>query len=185
MKRLVMAGGVLGLLMLMNVSQAQEPPEMPKPVKEHALLAQFAGEWKMRAETIPAPGEEPIVCEGKETARLLGGFFLVAEGEGDMMGEPMSSILTIGYDPEKKKYVGTFVCSAGAELWQYDGQMDSSGKKLTLSTEGPSMMDPSKRMKYRESLELKDKDHKVFTSEMEVAPGKWQPIVRMTYERVK
>jgi hypothetical protein len=66
-----------------------------------------------------------------------------------------------------------------------DGTMDESGKKLTLYTEGPSMMDPAKRTKYREVLELKDKDHKVFTSEMEVSEGKWQPIVTVTYERVK
>jgi hypothetical protein len=158
---------------------------MPKPTKEHQLLAQFGGEWKSRAETIPPPGEEPLVCEGKEMARMLGGFFLVAEGEGEMMGQPVSSVLTIGYDAAKKKYVGTFVCSAGGELWQYDGTMDASGKKLTLNTEGPSMMDPTKQTKYREVLELKDEDHKVFTSEMEVAEGKWQPIVRVTYERVK
>jgi hypothetical protein len=185
MRKLATAGGILGLLVMTGVSWAQEMPAMPKPTKEHQLLAQFAGEWKTRAEAAPAPGQEPLVCEGTESARLLGGFFLVGESQAEMMGQPVESVLTIGYDTEKKKYVGTFVCSVGGELWQYEGTMDESGKKLTLNTEGPSMMDPTKRAKYREVLELKDKDHKVFTSEIETAEGKWQPMATVTYERVK
>jgi Protein of unknown function (DUF1579) len=185
MRRIAIVGVVIGGIAAAMACRAQEMPEMPKPTKEHELLAQFAGEWKTRAEAVAAPGQEPLVCEGTEKARLLGGFFLVGEGEAEMMGQPVSSILTIGYDAAKKKYVGTFVCSVGGELWQYEGSMDSSGKKLTLNTEGPSMMDPSKRVKYREVLELKDQNHKVFTSEMETADGKWQPIVTITYERVK
>jgi hypothetical protein len=97
----------------------------------------------------------------------------------------MSSLMTIGYDAAKKKYVGTFICSAGGELWQYEGSTDPSGKKLILTTEGPNMADPQKQAKYRESLELVDTDHKVFTSEMDAGDGKWQPIVKVTYERVK
>ncbi len=185
MRTLALAGVVFGLVATMRLCSGQEMPEMPKPAKEHALLAQFAGQWKSRAETIPAPGQEPIVCEGTETARMLGGFWLLAEGQGDMMGTPVTSVLTVGYDPAKQKYVGTFICSVGAELWHYEGKMDQTGKKLALETEGPSMMDPAKRVKYREVLELKDADHKVFTSAMEIEPGKWQPIVTMTYERVK
>ena len=185
MRKLSIISGLLCVLALSSICPAQEMPEMPKPTKEHELLSQFTGKWKSRAEATMAPGEEPMVCEGTETSRLMGGFFLVQEGEANMMGTPMSSLMTIGYDAAKKKYVGTFVCSAGGDLWIYEGSMDASSKKLTLNTEGPNMADPTKQAKYREALQLVDADHKVFTSEMDAGDGKWQPIVKVTYERVK
>jgi hypothetical protein len=46
------------------------------------------------------------------------------------------------------------------------------------------MMDPTKRAKHREALALKDKDRKAFASDMEI-DGKWQPIARIAYERVR
>ncbi|RIK88342.1 MAG: hypothetical protein DCC67_00845 [Planctomycetota bacterium] len=185
MRRIAIAGVTASLLTMVQLGPAAETPAAPQPTKEHQLLAQFAGQWKSRAETMPAPGQVPIVCEGTETARMLGGYWLVAEGQGDMLGQPVTSLLTIGYDPAKQKYVGTFICSVAADLWQYEGAMDPSGKKLTLHAEGPSMLDPTKPAKYREVLELKDADHKTFTSFMETDEGKWQPIVTVTYERVK
>jgi hypothetical protein len=60
-----------------------------------------------------------------------------------------------------------------------------AGKKLTLETEGPSPLDPDKTAKFQETLELKDKDHKVFTSFMQGDDGKWTKIVTMEYRRKK
>ena len=160
-------------------------PELPKPTKEHELLGQFAGEWDVVAEMIPAPGQEPFQCKGTESSKMVGGFWLVGQGESSMQGMPMSSQLTIGYDPKAKKYIGTFFCSMDSTLWKYEGTMDQSGKKLTLETEGPSMMDPSKNAKYREILELKDKDHKVFTSYLKDDKGDWVKMVTMDYKRKK
>jgi len=166
------------------ISQAQIP-EMAKPSKEHKLLEQFAGDWKMTAEAEPAPGQPPIKCEGSETAKMLGGFWLISEGQGDMMGTPVNSRLTIGYDPAKKKYIGTFCCTMDSTLWTYEGKMDETGKKLTLETEGPMPMDPSKKCKFREVLELQDPDHKTFTSYIQGEDGKEVKMVEMKYERKK
>lgn len=167
-----------------TVSSAQLP-EMPKPTKEHDFLKQFTGEWKVVAECAPEPGKDPVKCEGTESAKMLGGFFLVSESESDMMGMAVKSVLTIGFDPEKKKYVGTFLCSMDGTLWNYVGSVDETGKKLTLETEGPIPFTPGKRAKFREALELKDKDHKEFTSQMQGDDGKWTEIVKMTYTRKK
>lgn len=176
----------IALTLALGTTCQAQAPEMPKPTKEHELLGQFAGEWNVTAEMVPAPGQEAIKWEGSESSSLIGGFWLVNRDEASMNGNPMmTSILTIGYDPEAKKYIGTFFCSEGSKLWQYTGSMDESGKKLTLETEGPSMLDPTKTAKYREILELKDKDHKVFTSFMQTDDGNWTKMVTMEYRRKK
>jgi uncharacterized protein DUF1579 len=46
--------------------------------------------------------------------------------------------MTLGYDPEKKQYVGTWVGSMMSYLWVYDGSLDAEEKVLTLNAEGPS-----------------------------------------------
>lgn len=175
---------VVALLAISTAGQTQVP-EMPQPTEQHELLKQFAGKWRMTAETAPAPGMEAIKAEGTETSEMVGGFWLVGEGESTMAGMPMRSVLTLGYDPKAEKYIGTFFCSADSTLWKYEGEMDESGKKLTLMTEGPSPIEPGKTAKYREVLELKDEDHKVFTSYLQDEEGGWITFVTMGYERVK
>jgi len=176
---------MLAMVLSMATVGLAQMPEMPKPTKEHELLRQFAGEWEMTAETVPAPGQDAIKCSGTESAKMVGGFWLVSRNESSMMNMPVSNLLTIGYSPTAKKYVGTFVCSMDSTLWKYEGTMDATGKALTLETSGPSPMDPTKIAKFRETLELKDKDHKVFTSLMQNEEGKWVKIVTMDYRRKK
>lgn len=158
---------------------------MPGPTAEHAMLAQFAGEWTSTATLTPAPGQEPLTCQGTESARMLGGFWLVAEGAGEFLGMEVGSLMTLGYDAKSQQYVGTFVASNMDTLWHYTGSFDETGKKLTLDTEGPSMTEPGQTAKYRETLETVDADHKTFTSEVQGPDGHWTTIVTVTYERVK
>jgi hypothetical protein len=168
--------------------RAQDTPQMPemaKPTAEHQRLEQFAGEWTSECK-IEMPGQEPITCTGAETSRMMGGLWLLATGKGEMPdGQTGESLITLGYDPAKKSYVGTFVCSAQDIMWEYTGKFDESGKKLVLSTEGPSMLEAGKTAKYEETLELVDADHKTFTSKIQLADGKWQELVKMNYTRVK
>lgn len=162
------------------ICQAQE---MAQPTAEHKLLAQFAGEWTTKATAVAAPGEEPLTCEGTESATMLGGFWLVCHSEGEMLGVPVASLLTIGYEPTTKKYIGTFVCSMDSTLWQYTGAMEADGKKLVLETEGASPLDPGKQAKFRETLELVDPDHKLFTSYIQGDDGEWIEFARVEYRR--
>ena len=46
----------------------------------------------------------------------------IGEGEGECPDGTMAkSIITLGYDPEKQRFVGTFVASMTTHLWPYDG----------------------------------------------------------------
>ena len=53
-------------------------------------------------------------------------------------GGPATTLMTLGYDPEKKRFVGTWIGSMMTHLWIYDGALDAAGKVLTLDAEGPS-----------------------------------------------
>ncbi len=158
---------------------------MSQPTADHALLEQFAGEWTTKATAVMAPGEEPMTCEGTESAKMLGGFWLISQGEASMQGVPVSSLMTIGYDPKTKKYIATFVCSMDSTLWQYTGSVEDDGKKLVLETAGPSPLDPNKQVRFREILEFVAPDHKIFTSYIEGEDGQWTEFATIDYRRAE
>ena len=44
-----------------------------------------------------------------------------------------TTLMTLGYDPRKKRFVGTFVGSMMTNLWIYDGELDKDERVLTLA----------------------------------------------------
>jgi hypothetical protein len=176
---------VVGLVAAVAVGRADDPLKMPAPLKEHDWLKQLVGEWEVESEMVMEPGKPPVKCAGTETARTLGGFWLVGELKGDFLGTPVTGVMTVGYDPAKKKYVGTWVCSMEGNLWQYEGTVDSAGKVLTLNTEGPDMSKPGKTCKMRDVLEVKGPDLVVITSHMQTEDGKWVQFGTMNKKRKK
>src|SRR5688572_23139930 len=106
---------------------------MPKvePQKEHEWLQILVGEWTAESETAPEP-DSPPVAPWTETVRSLHGIWIVAEGQGEMPGGggPATTVMTLGYDPQKNRYVGTWIGSMMTHLWVYDGELDATGKIL-------------------------------------------------------
>lgn len=157
-----------------------------QPQKEHQWLQQLVGEWTSEAEAPMEPGKPPQKFTGTESARSLGGLWMVAEGQGEMPGGgAMTTVMTLGYDPQKKRYVGTFIGSMMTHLWVYDGALDAAERVLTLDTEGPSMVGDGKITKYKDMIELKSHDHRVLTSQMLGEDGKWHPVMTANYRRRK
>jgi hypothetical protein len=164
-------------------SLAQDAPPTPKPQKEHEWLQQLVGEWETEGEAITEPDKPPVKTKGSENNRSIGGFWVQGEHKGDFFGTPFTGVMTLGYDAEKKKYIGTWVDSILPHLWKYEGTVDATGKILTLESEGPGP-EPGKLAKYRDSLEIKSKDHKVLTSATE-KDGKWVTYLTVQYRRKK
>lgn len=162
-------------------------PELPKPQKEHEWLARFVGEWESEAEIHAEPGKPPMKAKGTEKIRSLGGFWIVSEGASDLGGGfKMDSVLTVGYDPAKKKYTGTWIDSFSNYLWKYEGAVDEKGRTLTLETEGPCpCLGPGKTAKFQESTEFLSKDHKVFTARYQGDDGKWVLLMKVDAKRKK
>lgn len=171
-----------------QTKQTEQAPMSPAPQEEHQWLQQLVGEWTTEAQMAMAP-EAGETCKGTESVRSLGGLWILAEGRGEMPdGSSATMLMTIGYDPGKKRYVGTWVGSMMTHLWLYDGELDASRTVLTLNSEGPDMSPgaaPGKLAKYKDVIEIKAADHRILTSYCLGADGKWQQFMTAQYQRTK
>lgn len=180
-----MCAGVGLLCLWSSWVLAQDIPGMSTPEKEHEWLKQFVGEWTSEAEASMGPGQPTIVCHGTMKSRMLGDLWVITESTADMQGTKVSAVQTIGYDAEKKKYVGTWVDSMMNHMWQYEGTVDASGKKIMLEAKGPSFVEAGKSANFRDSYEFKSNDHIIMTSEMQGPDGKWVTFMTANVRRTK
>ncbi len=157
-----------------------------EPQQEHEWLQKLVGEWDYEHEYKMGPDQPPIKATGTETVKSLGGLWTVGEGEGEMpVGSPATVIMTLGYDPQQKRFVGTFIGSMITHLWIYNGTLDASGKVLTLDTEGPDFSGGPKMAKYQDIIEWVNDDHRTLSSRLQGEDGKWQHFMTAHYRRKK
>ena len=165
---------------------SQEPTTcmMAEPRKEHEWLQKLVGEWTYESEATMEPGKPPMRFSGTENVRSLGGLWILAEGQGEMPGGgTATTMMTLGYDPQKKRFVGTWVGSMMTYLWVYDGELDAAESVLTLNAEGPSIATEGKIEKYKDVIEFKNDNHRVLTSHMLGDDGEWHGFMTANYRR--
>ena len=154
-----------------------------EPQKEHQWLQQLVGEWTFEQPPC-APGQPPST--GGETVRSLGGVWILCEGRFEMPGGGQGvTIMTLGYDPAKKRFVGTFVGSMMTNLWIYEGSLN--GNVLTLDAEGPGFSPegkPTGKMaKYKDVIEITSDGQRTLTSNILGEDGKWTQFMQAQYRR--
>jgi hypothetical protein len=158
---------------------------MAKPQKEHEWLQQLVGEWTFESQADMGPDQPPTKHGGTERVRSLGGMWVIGEGQGDMPdGEPATMIITLGFNPKRDRYVGTWVGSMMSHLWVYDGELDAAKRVLTLNAEGPSFAGDGTMAKYQDIIEIVSPDHRVLRSQVQGADGKWTQFMEAHYRRV-
>lgn len=157
-----------------------------EPTKEHAWLHKLVGEWTMEGECGGEPGQPPMKTTGIERVRKLGDIWVIGEGEGEMPGGGIGrSVMTLGFDPTRGRFVGSWVGSMMNIFWKYDGSLDASGKVLTLESDGPNFADGGKTMtKFNDVIEWKSDDHRTLTGRM-LVDGKWTDLMTAHYRRKK
>ena len=160
----------------MEINKTQQESTMTtEPQKEHQWLQKLVGEWTYEADATTEPGKIPEKVKGTESVRSLGGLWILAEGQGEMSGgAAATTIMTLGYDPQKKRYVGTWIGSMMTHLWVYDGTLDAAESVLTLDAEGPHMAAEGKMAKYKDVIEFKSDNHLALTSHMLGDDGTWR-----------
>jgi hypothetical protein len=167
----------VSLLALAVPALAQMPPT-PTPGPEHAMLKKDVGTWDATVEMFMAPGAPPAVSKGTETVTMMGGFWQLTEFRSEMMGEPFEGRGTMGYDPAKKKFVGTWVDTMAPAHYTVEGTYDAATKTLTGWMDGPDQTGVVTKTK--ETTEWKDADTRVFTM---YAPDGKAPVMKITYKR--
>ncbi len=162
---------------------ADDPPALALPVAEHHWLEQLVGQWDAEIEMQFAPDQPAATFDAVESVKPLGGFWVISESKSDIEGAAFEGRMTLGYDPEKQKYIGTWVDSMTSILWVYEGTVDEAGKVLTLKTQGPCLHEGGRIAKFEEVIEIVGPDEKTFTSRMQNADGEWQTLMVIRYQR--
>jgi hypothetical protein len=159
---------------------------MPEPQAEHEWLQRLVGEWTFETEPMKGPDGTEAKHRGTDRVRPLGRYWVIGEGEGDMPGGGTAELrMTLGYDVEKKRFVGTWVGSMMPHLWVYDGELDAGRKILTLNADGPSMAGDGSMAKYQDIIEFRSDDHRLLRSQVLQKDGTWNHFMTAHYRRKK
>ena len=155
-----------------------------EPQEEHRWLGRLVGEWTFDGEATEGPDRPPQAFAGTETVRSLGEVWVLAEGAGEAPGGGVErSLMTLGYDPQRRRFVGTWIGSMMTHLWVYDGALGADGRALTLEAEGPGMAGDGTMATYRDVIEIRSDDHRVLTSHVLGDDGTWRQFMTAHYRR--
>lgn len=159
--------------------------QTPAPTLEHQWLLQLVGDWTFACECSMGPDQPPIQSTGKQTTRALGSLWIQGEMESTGSEEqPARSVMTLGFDPARGRFVGSFIASCMTHQWVYDGQLDPARNLLTLDTEGPSFADDGTLAKYQDMIEIIDADQYLLSSQYQNSEGTWVKFMAGKYVRV-
>jgi hypothetical protein len=158
-----------------------------KPEKEHLWLKKLVGEWTYEVEAMMGSDQPVEKFTGSESARMIGDLWVQCEGHGQMCdgNGTAVSVMTLGYDPQKRRFVGTFIGSMMTHLWIYDGELNASESALSLNAEGPDFTAEGKMGKFKDLIEFKSDDHRVLSSHWLGKDGNWHQFMTANYHRTK
>ncbi len=149
---------------------------MARPRTEHDFLERLVGTWDV---TSDMTGDRPWV----EVVRSLHGIWYLAEASGAVPGGGQATtVLSLGFDAGKGRYVGTWLGSMMDYLWFYEGEVEPDGRTLSLYTTGPACAGEG-MADYREQITLLDDDVRVFRSSIRQPDGSWRPFMQADYRR--
>ena len=153
--------------------------------KEHEILKKDVGTWTAECKMwVAGPDADPIVSPGKETNRLLpGGNWLLSEFESEFGGEKFTGHGTFGYEPEKKKYVGSWVDSMSPYMMMMEGTYDDKTKTMTMFY---TAKDPAGNEANGKTVCVtKDEKTRVFTMYMQAreSKDKFVKMMEITYHK--
>lgn len=152
---------------------------------EHRWLHRLVGEWTSEAECVMGPGQPAATMRGRESVSALGDVWVIGRGEGEMPGGGTGhTVITLGYDPAKGRFVGNFVGSMMNMMWLYEGALDAEGRVLTLDSHGPDFGKPGRTALYQDIIEMQAPDARSMTSRMQDADGAWHHVMTARYRRV-
>ena len=111
----------------------QKVQEAGRPGPSHKALEDFVGNWSAEVKCWMDPAAEPNVSKGSAKVQwAFDGRFLEEEFRGDMMGQPFTGRLLLGYDNTKQKFVSSWVDSLHTSISRSEGRGEGGNKVITL-----------------------------------------------------
>ncbi len=148
---------------------------------EHRWLRRLVGEWTYEGRASMGPGMPEQTMRGNASTRPFGGLWIMVEDRtAPQTSDGRTSIITLGYDARKGRFVGTFLDSGSTYMWHYDGWLERN--RLTLEAEGPAM-DGSGMATYQDIVEIVDDNYWILRSQLPGENGGWQEFMASHYRR--
>jgi Protein of unknown function (DUF1579) len=152
---------------------------------ELQAMEPLVGSWKAKVLFWQDPTKAPQESEGTMTRKwIMGGRILQEDFDGKFAGADFKGLGLMGFDPQKKKYVGTWVDSMAPSISVMESVYDAKTKTFAGTMDE---IDPQtgKKVKARDVLRIVDNDHQV--QEMFSTPegGKEAKMMEIHYHRVK
>ena len=92
--------------------------------------------------------------------------------------------MTVGYDPVKGCFVGSWIGTMMTLMWRYEGRLSEDGNSLHLQAKGPDFSGKGTKL-YRDTIEFVSNDHRRMRSAMQGEDGQWNEFMVADCQRVK
>ena len=182
-KLVTMWVGLLAAVCMTASVVAQIPT--PEVTKEHKLLKKDVGVWDAEMKIwMQGPDGEPMVSKGVERNRSVGDLWVISDYQGDLGDQTFRGHGQFGYDPIKKKFVGTWIDSMTPHISTMEGTYDEQSGEMTMIATG---IDPAtgEESKSKSVSKYPDDNTRIFTMFMK-APGggdDWVKSMEINYKR--
>jgi hypothetical protein len=156
---------------------------MAQPTPQHELLKKDVGTWDATMRMWFTPNAEPLVSNGIENNKLLdGGLWLISHYEGKIADTRFVGCGTVGFDPVKQKYVGTWIDNVTSSLSVMEGDYDQATNTLTMISR---RRDPhtGQSQTTKSTLQYVDNDTRIFEFLVPDADGKYWKMLEIKYVR--
>lgn len=164
------------LVLFHAASPARQETGAPPAPPELKRLEAWVGTWDAEVSMM---GQ---VSKGTEVCRLdCGGFWLVTEHTGTVMGSPYLGKGLTGWDATKGAYSGVWVDSTGGPMSVYaNGQFSKDGKSFTALVDGLGMDGKPARFEYLSTFpDARTRTFEIF----QVDGGKKELQMKIRYTR--
>jgi hypothetical protein len=176
----------LGLGGSAAIAWGQEGAPEVKPTAEHERLGKEAGTWDATIKTwMPGKDSDPAVSKGVEVGKVMpGGLWLLTDFEGKLADQSFHGRGQTGYDPRKKKYVGTWVDSMSPAVLLLEGEYDPETRVTTMYAKG-SEPDSGQPYEMKTTSKFEGDDSRVFTMYVrsENTKGEYLKVMEIAYKR--
>jgi hypothetical protein len=155
------------------------------PGEGQKKLTPMVGTFETKVRTWMDPAKPPEDTTGTSVSTwVLGDRYVQTKYEGIFMGEMFNGIGFMGFDNVSKKYVSSWMDTAGTGMMWSTGTMDAAGKVMTLKA---MVNDPGtgKPTPADEKITITDNDHHKLEMFGKGPDGKMTKIMEIEYARKK